>query len=254
MRDLVLLVLVFFIPANVFARHGKIILNNGHTIVGDIAESEKGNIVVSITSGAVHFKKSEIRKIEYSKRNKNYNKDYPFYYAYYNFPENLISSSNKPDKYAALIKKFAKKYDLSSSLIRAVIQVESNFDPFGISSKGARGLMQLMPSTADSLGVNNIYNPIQNIDGGCKYLRAMMDEFDGNLKLALSAYNAGPNAVKKYENIPPYPETQAYVNKVIGLYNMYRKSEKKFYSYTDSKGVLHINDVDVNDKSQATEN
>ena len=103
------------------------------------------------------------------------------------------------------IRKAAAKYNLPTALIKAVIKAESNFDADAVSSAGARGLMQLMPATAEELGVNNSFDIDQNIDGGSHYLRKMLDKFGGNVKLALAAYNAGPGAVQKYNGNVPYP-------------------------------------------------
>ena len=114
------------------------------------------------------------------------------------------------------VDKAAKKYNLAPELISAVIKAESNFQVKAVSSVGAQGLMQLMPATAEELGVNNPFDIEQNIDGGSKYLRKMLDRFQGNVKLALAAYNAGPGAVEKYGgSIPPYQETRHYVDRVL---------------------------------------
>jgi len=109
-----------------------------------------------------------------------------------------------------------RKYNLSTDLLKAVAKVESNFRPDATSRVGAMGIMQLMPGTARYLGVDDPYNPEQNIMGGAKYLREQLDRFDGDVKLALAAYNAGWPAVKKHGGIPPFRETQAYVPKVLG--------------------------------------
>ena len=110
----------------------------------------------------------------------------------------------------------ARKYDLPVNLIASVIRAESNFDVKAVSHAGAQGLMQLMPATARDLGVKNPFNIAENIDGGSRYLRQMLDSFDGDLKLALAAYNAGPEAVIKYGGkVPPYLETQQYVQRVL---------------------------------------
>lgn len=124
-------------------------------------------------------------------------------------------SVNTSDKYARLIDMAARKYNISSKIINEVIKAESNYNPDALSSKGAMGLMQLMPDTAKALGIKNAFDPSENIDGGVRYLKNMLNEFGGNLELALAAYNAGPNNVKKYGGIPPFSETQNYVAKII---------------------------------------
>ena len=131
------------------------------------------------------------------------------------------------DKYKleTLITHFAQKFELEESLIKAVIKVESDFDPQVISSKGAQGLMQLMPETAREIGVENPFDPSDSIYGGSFYLRKMLDSFDRNLDYALAAYNAGPNAVRKYGGVPPFEETQNYVRRVKYYINHYQRSK-----------------------------
>ena len=119
--------------------------------------------------------------------------------------------------YDSLIVEAAHLYSLDQELIRAVIQAESSFDPSVVSPVGAQGLMQLMPALSASMGITDPFDPRQNIMGGARYLRELLDRHRGNVKLALASYNAGPTAVAKYKAIPPFPETQRYVKKITGL-------------------------------------
>jgi soluble lytic murein transglycosylase-like protein len=116
-----------------------------------------------------------------------------------------------------MIKKAAKENNLRPELLEAVVQVESGYNPDAVSSKGASGLMQLMPATAHALGVSDPFDPEQNLMGGAKYLRQQLDRFNGDEKKALAAYNAGPGAVLRFNGVPPYRETQNYVKKVISF-------------------------------------
>jgi len=115
----------------------------------------------------------------------------------------------------AIIKEAATRYGVSEELIAAVIEAESQFNPRAVSAKGAQGLMQLMPATAATLGVEDPFSPRENIHGGVRHLRALIDRFDNNLPLALAAYNAGEGAVRTHKGIPPYPQTRAYVRKIM---------------------------------------
>lgn len=121
-----------------------------------------------------------------------------------------------------LIEEASLAVGLDKSLIKAVIDAESSFNPNAVSSAGAMGLMQLMPATAEALGVSDAFDPRQNILGGARYLKGLLDRFDNDPKLALAAYNAGPGRVKQYGGIPPFSETQTYVGRVMDKWAAYR--------------------------------
>lgn len=134
------------------------------------------------------------------------------------------ASSVNPAEYEQLIKNCSDKYGVSPSLVKAVIHAESGYNPNAVSSKGASGLMQLMPETAKSLKVADRFNPRDNVEGGVKYLRFLLDTFRGDVSLALAAYNAGLSRVAKYGGIPPYNETRTYVNRVLSYMQSYQSS------------------------------
>ena len=123
--------------------------------------------------------------------------------------------SDPPADVRRLVSAASSRHDLEPALIHAVIRAESGYNPQARSPAGACGLMQLMPGTADDMGVRDVFHPGDNIQGGAAYLRAMLDRFNGNLRLALAAYNAGPGAVESYGGVPPYPETMDYVERVL---------------------------------------
>lgn len=121
-----------------------------------------------------------------------------------------------------IVSKTSKAYGIDPDLIMAVMKVESNFNPQLVSPKGAMGLMQLMPGTADEMGVSDPFDVEENITGGVKYLRYLSEKYKGNLELILAAYNAGPAVVDRYGGIPPYKETQDYVKKVLSVYKKFK--------------------------------
>jgi soluble lytic murein transglycosylase-like protein len=117
-----------------------------------------------------------------------------------------------------MVEKYAQLHGVDKALVNAVIRQESGFNPAAVSKAGAQGLMQLMPGTAKGLGVENSLNPEQNIDGGVRLLKSLLKTYNGNIPLALAAYNAGGGAVAKYGGIPPYKETQNYVRSILSSY------------------------------------
>lgn len=129
-----------------------------------------------------------------------------------------LSSSNEPSAYLDIINAACDRHGIDPALVHAIVKVESDFNPYALSRKGAMGLMQLMPQTAVDMNVRNTFNPHENIDGGVRYLRYLIDRYEGNLPLALAAYNSGESAVKRWGTIPPFPETQNYVQKILKIY------------------------------------
>lgn len=134
-----------------------------------------------------------------------------------NTPVNNYAQPSRP-QLLNMISQIAHKHGVDEKLVKAVIKQESGFNTKATSHCGAKGLMQLMPSTAKTLGVNDPYNPVQNVDGGVRHLKWLLSKYNGNVILALAAYNAGSGAVDKYDGVPPYPETQNYVKSILRNY------------------------------------
>ncbi len=137
-------------------------------------------------------------------------------------PDNRVITSKKEDIYNKIIYEASKQYCVDTALIKAIIMAESSYDHSAISNRGAIGLMQLMPDTADELGVEDIFDPVHNIKGGTKYIKQLLERFDGNIELALAAYNAGSTKVKRYNGIPPFETTRIYIKKVFEYYLHYQ--------------------------------
>lgn len=134
----------------------------------------------------------------------------------------VARNSALPGSYEDLIHQAAEQNDIAAALIRAIIRAESNFNPRAVSKKGASGLMQIMPVNFASLNIRDPFDPKQNIMGGVRYFKQMMNRFGGKLHLALAAYNAGPEKVEQYQRVPPIRETENYVQKVLRFYNHYK--------------------------------
>ncbi len=134
---------------------------------------------------------------------------------------NGSSLQARPSEFDDLIEEAARRFSLDPTLLKAVVQTESNFSPEAVSRAGAKGLMQLMDATAQALGVGNSFDPTQNINGGAKFLSQLLNRYNGNEVLALAAYNAGPGNIDKWGGIPPFEETRTYVPRVLGLREQY---------------------------------
>ena len=128
---------------------------------------------------------------------------------------NIPADTLQPNRYDRLISAASKKHGISFPLLKAIIKVESDYNPRAISKKGAQGLMQIMPATGKALNIRNAFDPRENVMGGTRYFKQLFNRFEGKLPLALAAYNAGPEVVNRYQSIPPIPETEAYVQKVM---------------------------------------
>ncbi|MBN1930398.1 MAG: lytic transglycosylase domain-containing protein [Desulfobacterales bacterium] len=126
-----------------------------------------------------------------------------------------------------IILQASSRYQVDPNLVKAIIMAESSYNPKAISKKGAMGLMQLMPKTAEALGVEDGFNPEHNIDGGVRYFRQLLNQFNGDIKLALAAYNAGSRKVKEYQGIPPFATTKYYIKKVFEYYQHYKRQTQK---------------------------
>jgi soluble lytic murein transglycosylase-like protein len=139
-----------------------------------------------------------------------------------NSDQSLIQYAKDSNRYDHLISEFCEKYQVDFALIKAMIRAESGFNPYAVSRKGAKGLMQLMPQTALRMNVLNLHNPKENIEGGVRYFKYLLSLFNNDLRLSLAAYNAGENLVSELRSIPPYRETVDYIRRVLIYYQSYK--------------------------------
>ncbi|NOZ13242.1 MAG: lytic transglycosylase domain-containing protein [Acidobacteria bacterium] len=199
---------------------------NGHLVLTDAPQNGR----------RVHRKRHQPRT-----SNKNTRKD-----------RNTHSLMSRNHEINRLVEKYAVLYDLDERLLYAVIRAESDYDQNAVSRKGAMGLMQLMPKTGKQYGVRNFFDPEENIRAGAKHLRALLDRYFGDTKMALAAYNAGVTAVDRYNGVPPFKETRKYVSKILAMVNGEDNSGKTvsatserstIYRYTDAKGRICLTNI-----------
>jgi soluble lytic murein transglycosylase-like protein len=161
-------------------------------------------------------------------------------------------SVRNPARLAAAVNRIAAENSLPPQLVHSVIQVESDYNPYAVSPKGARGLMQLEPATARRFGVSDVFNPLENLQGGAKYLKYLLDRYHGDYSRVLAAYNAGEQSVERYRGVPPYPETQKYVVEVGKRFEPARRApaEQKAQpkpAASASEGGNHIQEIRLPD-------
>ncbi|MBN2432210.1 MAG: lytic transglycosylase domain-containing protein [Acidobacteria bacterium] len=168
-------------------------------------------------------------------------------------PYLLQFDEDRYNRFDELILKHSQRSGVDFNLVKSMILVESNFNPKAVSPKGAQGLMQLIPDTATRFNVGDVFDPDENIRGGCDYLKYLIELFEGDLELVLSSYNAGENLVKRIQRIPDYRETRNYVAKIIQIYGRTRTSLEpftiltpgsKFFKYVDENGVITLSNID----------
>lgn len=207
MKKICLILLLFLLPFSAFASEA-IIFVDGKNLIAEKHECNGSSITITMPGGSiVSFDRSRIQEIR------------PV------VSQDIVQRTSEivPEQQAAdcnaIIEKIAEKHSVDSTLVKAIIRVESNFNPVAVSPKGAQGLMQLMPGTAARFNVDNVFDPADNIEGGVKYLKFLTERYGNRFDLILAAYNAGEEAVEKHGGIPPYRETIGYVLKVLRLYN-----------------------------------
>ena len=147
------------------------------------------------------------------------------------------------------IQRSANRHQVDPDLVHAIVRVESNYNPYAVSSRGAQGLMQLIPATARRFGVRDAFDPSANLEGGIRYLKHLMELYDGDLELVLAAYNAGENAVRRYNGVPPFRETRNYLRKISQIYPLdgpldwQKRGVPEVVKFVDSKGIVHFSNM-----------
>jgi len=164
-------------------------------------------------------------------------------------PAKAGNSMLRPSEINRMVEQTASRLQIDPQLVQAIIKVESEYDPEAVSNKGAMGLMQLIPQTAQRFGVENPFNPKENIQGGVSYLKHLLDLFGGDLPLSLAAYNAGEGAVQRSGGIPSFAETRDYVRKVTNIYqgssqSAYKPQAPPIIRYVDERGIVHYTNVE----------
>ena len=145
------------------------------------------------------------------------------------------ATEDAPRPFANLVDSIAERHDVDRDLVHSMIRVESNYNPLAVSSKGALGLMQLVPSTARRFGVLDSFNPVENVEGGVRYIKSLLDHYNGDHRLALAAYNAGEGTVERYGGVPPFPETRSYVFRVRKALNETKEAKKQRFEDAAAK-------------------
>ncbi len=223
----------------VHAMYGKLVMCNGHSFTGDVRKLENGNYWVSTKIGSIEIEKNEVKYVKIYSTKDPVSESFIGAMKITPGQTGSQNSVRQTGSYDNLISRESSKNNIDPALVKAVIKAESNYNKNDVSSKGACGLMQLMPGTAKLLGVKKIFSPEENIRAGTRFLKYMLDAFDGDIEMGLAAYNAGPSKVKKYGKVPPYKETKNYIVNVIRYYRAYGSSGS-ITSYTDEKGCLNL--------------
>lgn len=168
------------------------------------------------------------------------------------YPAALFSASSGTAKYSSLVRTLSSKHGVPEDLVHSIIKAESNYDPNAVSHKGAIGLMQLMPDTALEYGVKDPSIPEDNLSAGIQYLKKLMGLYNGDVKLILAAYNAGPGAVEKYGGVPPYPETLNYIKRISRSFRDPVIHRKKILTFTDNSGRIVLTNMPYLNRNRLT--